>query len=141
MAITCLFSMQFILASSSVPFEYNIIPLETNNSIIDTKNQKKLGFKLYEPIDQLFYNGELVEIEDNNFLIDVSKLSGETTVTFKDSSNQSVSFSYYFSDKKGKVNDYELVEGKNLTTYVTSFKNIYNFCYLMNAYYNLDIIY
>ena len=65
--LICLFFMQFILASSTVPFEYNIIPLETNKSIIDTKTQKKLGFKLYEPIDQLFYNDELVKIENNNF--------------------------------------------------------------------------
>ena len=33
----CLFSAHTILASSGIPFEYNIIPVENINSIIDTK--------------------------------------------------------------------------------------------------------
>lgn len=120
----CLFSTHILLASSKIPFEYNIIPNEPNNSIIDTKAQKELTFNLYEPIEKIYYNENLIEIKKDSFSIDVSKLSGENTLTFKDANNQTVSFSYYFSNKKGKVEDYELVEGKNLTTYVTTYKNI-----------------
>lgn len=119
-----LFTTQINLASSAIPFEYNIMPIELNNSVIDTKNQKKLEFRLYEPIENLFYNNELLNIQDNKFFIDVSKLSGKTTLTFNDSNGKNISFSYYFSDKKGKVTDYELVKNKKLTTYVTTVENI-----------------
>jgi len=122
--LLCLFSAQVILASTSIPFTYNVLPQEANQSIIDTKSQKKLTFKLYEPIDTIYYDGKEIKIQDDTFQIDVSKLSGKNTITFLNSENQSVSFSYYFSDKKGKVDDYELVEGKNLTTYVTTHKNV-----------------
>lgn len=120
----CLFSAHTILASSGIPFEYNIIPVENINSIIDTKNQTKLAFELYEPIDKIYYNDKLVTIKENTFSIDVSKLSGKNTLTFKNQNNQTISFSYYFSDKNGKVEDYELVPGEKLTTYITTFKNI-----------------
>lgn len=119
----CLFSAQVILASSSIPFEYNILPTEKNHSIIDTKAQKKLEFNLYESLDEIYYNDKLVKVKNNSFSIDVSKLTGETNIIFKDSDNNTVSFSYYFSDKKGKVEDYKLVEDKNLTTYVTTYKS------------------
>lgn len=119
-----LFSMQVILALSSIPFAYNVLPQEANQSIIDTKTQKKLEFKLYEPVNAIYYNGKQVKIQNNSFQIDVSNLSGKNTLTFQDSENQTVSFSYYFSDKKGKVSDYELVKEKDLSTYITTYKNI-----------------
>ena len=119
-----LFFAESHLASSNVPFKYNIIPLEANNSIIDTKHQKQIEFKLFESMDKIYYNGNQINIKDKTFSIDVSKLSGETTITFNDSNNQTVSFSYYFSDKKGKVDGHELVEGKKLTTYVTTYNDI-----------------
>ena len=122
--LLCLFLMQVVLASSSVPFEYNILPEDTNQSIIDTKKQKKLTFKLYDSVDTIYYNDKEVKIQNNSFQIDCSKFSGKTTVTFKNKDNQSTSFTYYFSDKKGKVDDYELVEGKSLSTYISTYKNV-----------------
>lgn len=122
--LLCLVSTSMTLASSSIPFAYNILPQETNHSIIDTKIQKKLRFKLYEPIEQIFYNNKEIKIKDNCFEIDVSKLSGKTTLTFQNSEDELVSFVYYFSDKKGKVEDYELVMNKDLITYVSTFNNI-----------------
>lgn len=120
----CLFSTQTLLASTSIPFEYNVIPIERNNSIIDTKSQKELQFKLYEPTKELYYNNKLIPIVDNLFSINISKLSGENTLTFINEENHEVSFTYFFSDKKGKVKDYELIKDKKLTTYVTTYKNI-----------------
>lgn len=117
-------SMQHILASSSIPFSYNILPQTPNLSIIDTKVQNQLEFKLYEPINTLYYNGKPVNISNNTFQIDISNLSGKATLVFENEEKQSTSFAYYFSDKDGKVADFELVEGENLTTYVTTFKNI-----------------
>lgn len=122
--LTCLFSAQAILASSNIPFEYNILATESNHTIIDTKVQKKLEFKLYEEMDEIYYNDKLVKIQDNKFSINVSKLTGKNTITFTDKNDNTVSFTYYFSDKKGKVDDYELVSEKNLTTYVTTYKRI-----------------
>lgn len=122
--LLCLFLMQVVLASSSIPFEYNILPEDTNQSIIDTKKQKKLTFKLYDSVDTIYYNDKEVKIQNNSFQIDCSKLSGKTTLTFKNKDNQSASFTYYFSDKKGKVDDYELVEGKSLSTYISTYKNV-----------------
>lgn len=119
-----LFSTSSLLASSDIPFEYNIIPVEERNSIIDTKSQKNLTFKLYEPVDTIYYNDKKVQIKNNTFSINTTKLSGQTTLLFKDENNQLASFTYFFSDKSGKVDGYELVDGKDLTTYVTSYKNI-----------------
>lgn len=124
LVIVCLFSAHTLLASSNVPFEYNIIPTEQNNSIINTKVQKKLEFKLYSSIDNVYYNNEPVDITNNTFSIDISNFTGANTITFKDDENNSVSFLYYFSDKKGKVENYELVKGKKLTTYITNVENV-----------------
>lgn len=119
-----LFSMNTILASSTIPLEYNVIPMEQTQTIIDTKVQKKLEFKLYEEIDEIYYNNSSITIENNKFSIDVSKLSGKNNITFTDSANNIVSFTYFFSDKKGKVEDFELVADKKLTTYITTYKNV-----------------
>jgi len=119
-----LFSVNFIITLSTVPFEYNVMPSVSNNSIVDTKVQKELTFKLYEPVDKIYYENESVKIEDNTFKVNVSKLTGYKTLTFTNSSNETVSYSYYFSDKKGKVDDYELIKGKELVTYVTTYRNI-----------------
>ena len=124
LVFVCLLSMQVAFASSSVPFQYNIIPMEKINSIIDTKAQDKLSFKLYEEIDVIYYNDNPVTIVDNSFSIDVTGLSGKSTLTFKDKDGQNVSFSYYFSDNSGKVGDYELVANKNLTAYVSTINGI-----------------
>lgn len=120
----CLFATKNTLASSNIPFVYNILPKETNLSIIDTQTQKKIKFKLYEPVQNIFYNNKEIEIKDNCFEVDISKLSGKTSLTFNNLENESVTFTYFFSDKKGKLDDYELVKGKNLSAYVSTFKHI-----------------
>ncbi len=108
----------------TIPFEYNIIAETKNGEIIDTKATNKLSFKLYQPIDEIYYNNQLVEINDDEFSIDISDLVGDTNIVFKNKANQTASFHYYFSDKNGKVDGYDLVPGKKLNTYVTTIKDI-----------------
>lgn len=118
-------STNAILASSDVPFEYNILPTITKNSIIDTKAQKKLKFKLYENTEAIYYQEKIIKVnDDNTFDIQINKLSGKQDIIFRNDDNETVSFTYYFSDKKGNVNDYELVEGQKLSTIVTTYKDI-----------------
>ena len=119
-----LFSYSIVFATTSIPFAYNILPTDSNLSIIDTKAQKKLTFKLYESGDKIFYNNTELKVENNSFQIDVSKLTGKKTLTIKNDANEESSFTYYFSDKNGKVSGYELVKDKKLTTYVTTYKNV-----------------
>lgn len=118
-------STSTILASSDVPFEYNVLPTITKNSIIDTKAQKTLKFKLYENSEVIYYQEKVIELNaDNTFDIQINKLSGKQDIIFRNDNNETVSFTYYFSDKKGNVKDYELVDGQELNTIVTTYKDI-----------------
>ena len=65
----CLFTAHTLLAFSDVPFEYNIIPVEINKSIINTNVQKKIEFTLYSPMEEIYYNNELVKINNDSFSI------------------------------------------------------------------------
>jgi hypothetical protein len=111
-------------AFAHTPIEYNINPETKENSVIDTKAQKKLSFTVIDTSSPIFYNEKKVNIKNNSFSVDVSKLSGKTEVTFTDEFQNSVSFNYNFSAKGGRLLDYELVEGRDLNTYITTVKGI-----------------
>ena len=112
------------LSFAQVPFEYNIVPEIKNNSVIDKASTKGLTFKLYELQDGIYYNNQKVTINDNLFTVDISNLTGKVTISFRNSENKVKSFNYNISDDKGKLEDYELVAGKKLNTYVTTVNGI-----------------
>lgn len=112
------------VAFAYTPFEYNIIPQIKNNSIIDTKVTNSLKFNIYEDQGEIFYKGNLISVNDKSFNIDISKLSGKTDIVFKDSFGNESKFTFYFSNKNGKVDNYVLVDGKDLNVFVTTYKNI-----------------
>ena len=120
----------FIISLSSLayaletPFEYNIIPQTKNNSVIDTNYNKFLTFNLFEYQNDIYYNGTLVDISNNSFTINVSTLLGKQDIVFKNSKNETSKFTYYFSNKHGKLLNYELVAGKNLNVFVKTYNDI-----------------
>ena len=123
--IVCVLTiLSYTFALASAPLEYNIIPETKVNSIVDTKAYKKLNFKITENTDDILYNGKKVKIKDNTFSVDVTKLSGINELTFTNSLNESVSFKYNFSDKNGKLTNYELVAGKDLNVYIKTIKKV-----------------
>jgi hypothetical protein len=112
------------LSFAQVPFEYNIIPEIKNNSVIDRTATKLLKFKLYEAQEDIYYNDMKVSIEDNSFIVDISKLVGNVSIQFRNSEGKIKTFNYNISDNKGRLEGYELVAGKTLNTYVTTINNI-----------------
>ncbi len=122
--IVCLMLSSMSFAFAKTPIEYNIIASTKDNSIIDTKAQKKLYFSIIDDSEEVYYNNKKINIKDHEFYVDVSKLSGKQEIIFSDVNDNKVSFKYLFSDKKGKLQDYELVTGKNLNVFITTVKNI-----------------
>ena len=111
-------------AGENVPFFYNVLPVEVNNSIIDTNAQQTIKFELYESENEIYYNNSKVEIVDDSFEINVAGLSGKTTFTFYNDKNEQVTFTYFLSDEKGFVNDYDFSGMRNIKTYVKTIENI-----------------
>lgn len=126
MMSTMIISAHTILASSDVPFEYNILPVEARNTIIDTNAQKYIKFNVFSDTNEaIYYNNLPIQIaDDKSFEIEISKLIGKNTISFSNQANETVSFTYYFSDSKGFVPNYELVKDKKLSTYVSTFNNV-----------------
>lgn len=125
-----LLSVSVVLASDSVqriykvPFEYNILTTIPNNSPIDTKVENKIRFSLFEEMDDIYYNGKLLSIENESFEVDITGLSGETTFIFTNSNKKVAMFKYYLSDESGFLNGYKLLDDKDLNVYITTFKGI-----------------
>ncbi len=119
--LTC-FTMSFAFAKTQI--EYNIISSTKENSVIDTKITKKLYFSVIDDTEKILYNQKNVNIKNHMFYIDVSKLSGKQNIIFSNNDGHEISFKYLFSDKRGKLENYELVLGKNLNVYVTTIKDI-----------------
>ncbi len=109
---------------SSIPFSYNVLPTVKRESIIDSKATPTLAFRLYEPVEAIFYNGKQVTVMDDMFSIDVSDLSGKCMITFTNQNGDKAMFQYYFPNAYGKVDDYELVKGEDLNVYVETYRNI-----------------
>ncbi len=113
-----------VALATSTPFEYNIIPKVKNLSTIDSKVTKSLSFELFEHQDDIYWEDKKVSVVNDSFTINTSNIVGKKEIVFKNSLGEKSTFTYFFSDKKGKLNDYELVAGKSLNTFVTTYKNI-----------------
>ena len=122
MIMACFFAMSFAFANT--PIEYNLVPLQKSNSVIDTSVQKELLFRLNDDTSPVYFNGFKLIPVDKIVKVDISNISGYKSLSFYDDNNNSVSFNYYFSSVDGKLEDYVLVQGKELNVYVTTFKNI-----------------
>ena len=93
--------------------------------IVDTNFQKKIKFYILDKNKKdIFYEGKLVDIRDQEFEIDISKLQGFKTIIFKDLTGDTLEFTYWFTDKQGRLRDYPLVDGQPpMLTYVKTLKN------------------
>ena len=124
--VSCIFLIHATIsfAGETVPFFYNVLPVEENNSIIDTNYQTTISFNLYEEENVVYYNNEVVNVTNKTFEINVSNLTGRQTITFKNDKNEYATFTYYFSDKNGFVAGYEQDKVKNAKTYVKTINDI-----------------
>lgn len=126
LVVSCIFLLHATIsfAGETVPFFYNVLPVEENNSIIDTNHQTTISFNLYENETSVYYNNELVSVTSKHFEIDISNLVGKQAITFQNDKNEFATFTYYFSDKNGLVTDYQQDKVTNAKTYVKTINNI-----------------
>lgn len=111
-------------ADDRLTLAFNIIADDDSkkNSVIDTKAQKKLNFKLFANQNETIYmNGQEIVVVDNRFDVDVANLEGKQEIKFTNNLNEEATFTYYFADKNGLVKDYML---ENKKTYVTTVDNV-----------------
>jgi len=94
------------------------------NSIIDTHSTKYIHFKYKDSRKLAYCNQKVYKLHGNRYAIPIESLSGTQNIIIKDSREKEIKYTYFFSDSKGKINDYELVLGKNLNVYVTTYKRI-----------------
>ena len=123
---SCIFLLHATIsfAGENVPFFYNVLPVEENNSIIDTNHQTTISFNLYENEVAVYFNNELVNVTNNYFEIDISNLSGKQTIRLENDKGEHSTFTYYFSDRNGLVKDYIFENVKSVKTYVKTINNI-----------------
>lgn len=109
-------------ADDRIALMYNIIPDDDSkkNSVIDSKVQKKLNFKLYTMQGDIFFNGKEVTIENGKFSIDIAGLTGKQEIKFTNNENEEATFTYYISDENGLVKDYML---ENKQAYIKTIEN------------------
>lgn len=63
--------------------------------IVDTNFQKKIKFYILDKNKKdIFYEGKLVDIKDQEFEIDISKLQGFKAIIFKDLTGDTLEFTY-----------------------------------------------
>lgn len=109
-------------ADDRIALMYNIIPDDDSkkNSVIDTRVQKKLSFKLYKNQGTIYFNNEEVSIINDKFEINLEGLTGKQNLKFTNNENEEAIFTYYISDENGLVKDYML---ENKETYVKTIEN------------------
>ena len=122
--IVCVIFSLMTCAFAKISIENNVNSEIKDFSAIDTKVQKKLYFSVEDDSEMIFYNQKKVNIKNNSFSINVSKLSGKQEIVLSDINGNTTSFCYYFSSKDGKLEDYELVTGKKLNVFITTFNGI-----------------
>lgn len=111
-------------ADDRLALAFNIIADDDSkkNSVIDTKAQKKLSFKLFANQNETIYmNGQEIVVVDNKFEVDVTNLEGKQEIKFTNNLNEETTFTYYFSNESGLVKDYSL---ENKKTYVTTLDDV-----------------
>ena len=109
-------------ADDRVALMYNIIPDDDskNNSIVDSRIQKKLGFKLFRAQGAVYCNSQEISIIDERFEIDLNGLTGKQELKFTNDQNEEAIFTYYVADENGLVKDYML---ENEQAYVKTVEN------------------
>ncbi len=109
-------------ADDRVALMYNIIPDDDskNNSIVDSRIQKKLGFKLFRAQGAVYFNSQEVSVIDGRFEIDLNGLTGKQELKFTNDQNEEAIFTYYVADENGLVKDYML---ENEQAYVKTVEN------------------
>lgn len=125
-----IFSLSIVLISNSIsfgasiPFEYNILATVAEGTTIDTTKQSHLKFNLYSDENKIYYNDELVNINNKSFEIDISNLHGETNLIFKDDYGNIAKFKYYLSDSNGFLEKYKIINDTNVNSYIVTHNNI-----------------
>ena len=109
-------------ADDRVALMYNIIPDDDskNNSIVDSRIQKKLGFKLFRAQGAVYFNSQEVNVVNERFEIDLNGLTGKQELKFTNDQNEEAIFTYYVADENGLVRDYML---ENEQAYVKTVEN------------------
>ena len=109
-------------ADDRVALMYNIIPDDDskNNSIVDSRIQKKLGFKLFRAQGAVYCNSQEISIIDERFEIDLNGLTGKQELKFTNDQNEEAIFTYYVAHENGLVKDYML---ENEQAYVKTVEN------------------
>lgn len=110
------------LADDRIALMYNIIPDDDSkkNSVIDSRVQKKLSFKLYKEQGTIYFNNEKINVINGRFEISLAGLNGKQEFVFSNNENEEAIFTYYISDENGFVKDYML---ENEKTYVKTIEN------------------
>jgi len=114
-------------ADDKIALKYNIIAADDskNNSVIDSKIQKKLNFKLFSVQGAVYFNNQEINIVDKNFEIDLTGLTGKQEIKFTNSENESVIFTYYISDENGLIQNYKLENEQAYVKTVNDVKILY----------------
>ena len=109
-------------ADDRVALMYNIIPDDDskNNSIVDSRIQKKLGFKLFRAQGAVYFNSQEVNVVNGRFEINLNGLTGKQELKFTNDQNEEAIFTYYVADENGLVKDYML---ENEQAYVKTVEN------------------
>ena len=101
-----------------------ITPELKTESIIDTKATQNLNFKILDSSKEIYLNNNKITSNNNTFSLDISNLSGVQNFKFSDENGSNIQFTYYLSTQDGKLDGYEMVKGKDLTSYVYTYNNI-----------------
>jgi len=109
-------------ADDRIALMYNIIPDDDSkkNSVIDSRVQKKLNFKLYANQGSIYFEGKEVNVTDNRFSISIEGMNGKQDLKFTNNENEEAIFTYYISDENGLVEDFML---ENKQAYIKTIEN------------------
>ena len=133
--VFCLFVVMFVIQmlicvclaselTEMVPFEYNLLPVVKEHSIIDSKVTSSLGFDLFEMQGNVYYLGRPLWINNQHFDIDITGLSGETTLHFENEFGESCDIHYFITNEEGKISHYELIKGYYFDVIVETYRGI-----------------
>jgi len=117
-----LFLMTTKANAEDLELKYNLKPVIDNNSIIDGSIQSELDFFLYED-EKVFLNGNMVNIKDKFFSVDISKLEGTVKFEFTNDNNEVVVFEFYIYRGKGLTN-HSIKELQGYTIFVDTIGEI-----------------
>lgn len=124
--INLILFLNITFASEKIALNYNIIPDIPNGYVVDSNHTKQINFSLFENENELYYNNQILKIENNIFSIPLDSLSGETNFVISNSSGETVSYTYYISDKDGYLKNYKFDEIQNSKNkiFIKTIKNI-----------------